>query len=258
MLGKTLILSLAFATGMSEAVRAHSPSDPAASATITRLTNAHFGGPFSLTDQNGRPVSSADFRGTPMLIYFGYTNCPDACPLDAQAISNVVDVLDRRGRTVVPIFITVDPERDTLARLKEFLSAFHPRFVGLTGPLETVTRIATAYGASGEGDRVNVKSDKRYDVLHAAVAFLMGRHGEFLDIIHLDDDPAIIADRINKLVGASDGPRNVDLGATGRTTIGPVAPGPPEASRFPPCKPERSANPQGELREPDRQGEIPR
>ena len=190
------------------AVSAHPlPSPAVSSVTITHSGSKDFGGPFALMDQNGRPVSSGDFRGMPMLIYFGYTNCTDACPLDAQAISNVVDALDRQGITLAPIFITVDPERDTPARLKEFLSAFHPRFVGLTGPAERVLKVATAYGASGEGDRVNEQPDGRYDVLHAAVAYLMGRDGKFIEIIHLNDPTDAIVGEIARSVATPDGRR---------------------------------------------------
>jgi protein SCO1/2 len=189
----------------SELAWAHSVTTPTVSSvTITRSGSHNFGGPFSLIDQSGRARSSADFRATPMLIYFGYTNCKDACPLDAQTITNVVDLLDKRNLVVAPIFITVDPQRDTPARLKEFLSSFHPRFVGLTGPIDKVTKITTAYGASGEGDQVNVKADGSYDVLHAAIAYLMGRNGEFLEVIHLKDDPNAIATDIAELVNKAD------------------------------------------------------
>ena len=182
-----------------------STSGPAVSSvTITRPDASNFGGPFSLIDQNSRPVSSTDFRGTPMLIYFGYTNCADACPLDIQAVSNVIDMLDRHGPAVVPIFITVDPQRDTPARLRNFLAAFDSHIVGLTGPVATITKITTAYGASGEGDRLHTELDGRYDVLHAAIAYLMGRHGEFLDFVRLRDRPDAIAEKITNVIAASD------------------------------------------------------
>jgi protein SCO1/2 len=139
-----------------------------------------------------------------MLIYFGYTNCTDACPLDAQKITDVIDVLDGRCLKVIPVLITVDPQRDTPARLKQFLSSFHPRFVGLTGPVEKVMKVTTAYGASGEGDQVNATADGSYDVLHVAIGYLMGRHGEFLDIVHLKDAPDEIATNIAEAIDKAD------------------------------------------------------
>lgn len=178
---------------------AHSPQSPVVSSVvITREVHKPLDGRFALVDQNGRSVSDRDFRGTPMLIYFGYTNCPDTCPLDAQTISTVVDVLDRRGERVTPIFITVDPERDTPGRLKEFLSAFHPRFVGLTGPVAEIRRVTAAYGA--EDDRVNEKPSGSYDVLHPAIAYLMRRSGQFLDLVRLNEKPDEIAATIDSLL----------------------------------------------------------
>src|SRR5579864_4707213 len=193
-------------TFLSSIAWAHSPASPPVSAVTITRGSPNFGGPFSLIDQNGKPRSSMDFRGTPMLIYFGYTNCTDACPLDSQVITDVVDLLDKRGMTVAPIFVTVDPQRDTAARLKEYLAAFHPRFVGLTGPVARVMQVTTAYGASGEGDQVNAKSNGSYDVLHVAVAYLMGRNGEFFDIVRLKDPPAAIAAAIAETVNKADRP----------------------------------------------------
>ncbi len=178
---------------------AHSPqSAPVSSVVITREVHTALDGHFALMDQNGRAVSDQDFRGAPRLIYFGYTNCPDTCPLDAQTISAVVDALDARGERVTPIFVTVDPERDTPARLKAFLGVFHPRFVGLTGAVAEVRRVTAAYGA--EDDRVNEKSSGAYDVLHPAIAYLMGPKGEFLDLVRLKDDPRQIAEMIEALL----------------------------------------------------------
>ena len=136
-MGRALMLAMAIATALPGCAWAHSVSSPAVSSvTITRSRHSGFGGPFSLIDQDGRALSSADFRGTTMLIYFGYTNCADACPLDTQAMSIVVDALDRRGIAVAPLFITVDPARDTPGRLKEFLAPFGSRIIGLTGAID--------------------------------------------------------------------------------------------------------------------------
>jgi protein SCO1/2 len=90
------------------------------------------GGPFELIDQDGRQRSDAQLRGKLLLIYFGYTSCPDVCPADLMAISSAVRLLGGAGDDVQPIFITVDPERDTTERLRAYVSAFHPRLIGLT------------------------------------------------------------------------------------------------------------------------------
>lgn len=164
---------------------------PVSGVTITREVHAPLDRRFALVNQDGRSVSDRDFRSAPMLIYFGYTNCPDACPLDSQTISTVVDLLDARGEHLTPIFITVDPDRDTPAQLKKFLSAFHSRFVGLTGPVAEIRRVTAAYGA--EDNRVNEKPSGDYDVLHPAIGYLMSRNGEFLDLIRLGGDPKTIA-----------------------------------------------------------------
>ena len=170
--------------------------------SVTTIFHKPFGGPFSLVDQSGRTISDRDFRGTPMLIYFGYTNCPDQCPLDAQVISAVIDRLDHRGTIVAPIFITTDPARDTPARLAQFLAAFHPRFVGLTGSADAIEKLATAYGAQGE--RINETAPQTYDVTHPSFAYLMGRKGEFLRTIHLEDEPDAIAETIVDSIGGSE------------------------------------------------------
>ena len=170
----------------------HSPEPPAASSvSITRDVHTPLDGHFALISQNGGAVSDRDFRGTPMLIYFGYTSCPDVCPLNAQTISSVVDLLEARGERVSPIFITVDPERDTPDRLKTFLSAFDPRFVGLTGDVAEIRRVTAAYGA--EDDRVNERAPGDYDMLHPALAYLMGRKGQFLNLVRLTDDAETVA-----------------------------------------------------------------
>ena len=135
------------------------------------------GGPFALIDQNGARRTDADFRGQFMLVYFGFTYCPDVCPTDLQQMGMAVDQLGPAGDAVQPIFITVDPERDTPEHLKDYVAMFHPRFVGLTGDASAIkeaARIYRAYFAKVELE----KSD--YTVDHSAFIYLMGRNGEYL------------------------------------------------------------------------------
>jgi len=192
--GAALLLGLVAVVTPGPMAGAHSPVKAASAITITRSVEHPLDGRFSLIDQDGKAISDKDFRGTPMLIYFGYTSCTDACPLDAQKITGVVDLLDERKITVDPIFITVDPQRDTPARLKEFLAHFHPRFVGLTGAKDNVHQVVLAYGS--DDDPVNVKGPDSYDLDHPAIAYLMGRDGRFVDLVPLDGSAAAIADTI--------------------------------------------------------------
>ena len=107
---------------------------------------ADVGGPFHLIDQNGKPVSDADFRGRAMLIYFGYSFCPDVCPTTLAVMAQALDKLGpERARRIVPIFITIDPERDTPKVLGEYMKAFGPNFVGLTGSAAAIKDVEKKY-----------------------------------------------------------------------------------------------------------------
>src|SRR5256885_1898476 len=94
------------------------------------------GGPFTLVDHTGRTRTDADFRGKFLLVYFGFTFCPDVCPTDLQVISSAIDQLDAAGELLQPLFITVDPERDTPAHLSQYVPMFHPRLIGMTGNVD--------------------------------------------------------------------------------------------------------------------------
>ena len=109
---------------------------------------APVGGPFELIDQTGHRRTDLDFRGKLVVLYFGYTYCPDVCPTELQSISLALDKLGAMAEAVQPLFITVDPERDTPARLAEFVSSFHPRLVGLTGPVADVKKRRSPTGHS--------------------------------------------------------------------------------------------------------------
>ena len=135
------------------------------------------GGPFALIDQNGARRTDADFRGKFMLVYFGFTYCPDVCPTDLQQMGLAVDRLGPAGDDVQPIFITVDPERDTPEHLKDYVAMFHSRFIGLTGDAAAIHEAARAYRAYYAKVEL-AKSD--YTVDHSAFIYLMGRKGEYI------------------------------------------------------------------------------
>jgi protein SCO1/2 len=103
------------------------------------------GGPFALIDHNGHPRTDADFRGKFMLIYFGFTFCSDVCPTDLQSIATALDRLGTAGEAIQPLFITVDPEKDTPDQLKGYVALFHPRLIGLTGDARQIRQVARAY-----------------------------------------------------------------------------------------------------------------
>ena len=123
------------------------PAEPSAVELIEGLLSgkAPVGGPFELTDHTGRRRTDADFRGKLVVLYFGYTSCPDVCPTELQAITLALDKLGAAADAVQPLFITVDPERDTPSRLADFVSSFHPRLVALTGAIAAIRKAALAY-----------------------------------------------------------------------------------------------------------------
>ncbi len=136
------------------------------------------GGPFALTDQNGVRRTDADFRGKLMLVYFGFTYCPDICPTDLQQMALAVDQLGPAGGTVQPVFITVDPARDTVEHLKDYMALFHPRFVGLTGDAAAIRHAARAYRVYYE--KVERKDKSDYTLDHSAFIYLIDRDGRYL------------------------------------------------------------------------------
>ena len=136
------------------------------------------GGAFVLTDQNGVRRTDDDFRGKLMLVYFGFTFCPDICPTDLLQMARAVDALGPQGEMVQPIFITVDPARDTAAHLNEYLSLFHPRFVGLTGDAAAIQAAATAYRVHHK--KVEWDDGSGYTIDHSAFIYLMDRGGAYL------------------------------------------------------------------------------
>jgi protein SCO1/2 len=143
--------------------------------------NARIGGAFSMVDHKGRQVTDRDFRGKFMLISFGYTFCPDICPTELQTMSEALDALGGQADKVQPVFATIDPERDTAAVLADYLSNFHPRFIGLTGTATQVADIARTFGVYySRVKSQNVPGqDKDYLMNHSAYMFLMDGNGKF-------------------------------------------------------------------------------
>ena len=143
------------------------------------LAGSSLGGAFALVDQDGKPVTDKDFAGQFRLIYFGYTFCPDVCPNDvgfiARGLADFEKTAPERGARVTPIFITVDPERDDVAAVKAFVSAFHPRLVGLTGSPAAVAAAQKTFGIYAK--KVATSDPANYLVDHFAVIYLLGPEG---------------------------------------------------------------------------------
>ena len=162
---------------------------------------ADVGGPFSLIDQDGVRRTDQDFLGRHMLVFFGFTYCPDVCPTTLAVLSAALGEIGPAADDVVPVLITVDPARDTPEALKPYLATFGPNFVGLTGTEEEIAAVAEAYHAyyeivEGEGDD--------YTLNHSTAIYLMGPDGRFVTNYTLNSGPgAIAADLKNKLSAES-------------------------------------------------------
>ncbi|HEV3396658.1 MAG TPA: SCO family protein [Xanthobacteraceae bacterium] len=144
---------------------------------VPRAGASAIGGPFSLTDQDGRTVTDRDLRGHPFLVFFGFTHCPDVCPTTLFELSEVLGKLGPDAQRVGALFVTVDPERDRPAQMKDYLSSFNPRVVGLTGDPAAIAAMAKEY-------RVYVKKvpldHGDYTMDHTALVYLMDKDGHFV------------------------------------------------------------------------------
>ena len=173
---------------------AASPADPAAAP----LAGARIGAPFTLTGPDGKPVRDSDFAGKYRIVYFGYTFCPDVCPVDVQHLMAGLKLFEKahpaEGAKVQPLFITVDPARDTPAVLAQFTSNFHPRLIGLTGSADAIAAVAKSYGVFFKAEPS--ADPKAYLVSHTRQAYLMGPKGEPIMLLSQDGKPQAIADEL--------------------------------------------------------------
>ena len=165
--------------------------------TVVSSGTAAIGGPFTLVATDGTTVTTQTYRGKWMLIYFGYTFCPDACPTALTNMSIALQQLHRDADSIQPIFVTVDPNRDTATVLGEYLKSFDPRIVGLTGSEEQIEAIVKTY-------RVYAKSRKDeggdYLIDHSSYMYLMDLTGKFVDVIEGTTPPDQLADWLRKSI----------------------------------------------------------
>jgi protein SCO1/2 len=164
------------------------------------IGTALVGGPFSLTDQHGKRLTDRDFRGRFMLVYFGYTYCPDVCPADLQVLTTAVDNLGPKAKRIAPIFITIDPERDTQQQLASYLQNFHPLLTGLTGSAEEIGNVAKAYRVYYAKVTDKDAGDENYLMNHSAFIYLMDEQGKYVTHFPHGTKPAVITERLAKLL----------------------------------------------------------
>jgi cytochrome oxidase Cu insertion factor (SCO1/SenC/PrrC family) len=190
-----LVIASLFWCGLAAAAE-----QPSAAQMMDDLMYGHgsVGGPFTLTDPTGRQRSDSEFRDKLMIVYFGYTYCPDVCPTDLMAITQALDALGPAAEGVQPVFITIDPERDTKL-LADYVAAFHHSFVGLTGSPEQIRKVANSYKAF----YVKVQDERSgdYSIDHAGVIYLMGRDGEYLGFMPPQTSPDRLTEILRRYLG---------------------------------------------------------
>lgn len=147
---------------------------------------AAIGGPFQLTDQHGKAVTDKNLKGKPTLIFFGYTHCPDVCPTSLFEISEVLRAMGKDADKVNAVFISVDPERDTPATMKDYLSSFDPHLEGLSGDPAETAKVISSYRVYAK--KVPTK-DGDYTMDHTALIYLMDRDGRFVSPFNLKRTP---------------------------------------------------------------------
>lgn len=160
---------------------------------------ALIGGAFELTTHNGDVVTDQTFAGRPMLLYFGYTSCPDICPIDLHKLAKALEILGQDANALQPLFVTIDPERDDVAAMKDYVENISPRLVGLTGTPEQVAVAARAYkvyytktNASGEA----TEAEEDYWMSHSNVFYLMDGSGTFVGHFDANQSPKAMATAI--------------------------------------------------------------
>ena len=166
------------------------------------LDGAAIGGPFELVDSTGKTVRWDDFDGKYRIVYFGFTYCPDVCPTDVQRLSQGLQTFEaeypKLGAQVQPIFVSVDPERDTPAKVGEFVSHFHPRLIGLTVTPEQVRQATSRFGVFAE--KGAGAEDGSYIMNHSAISLLFGPEGEPLAMLPTDQGPQAVAAELERWV----------------------------------------------------------
>ncbi|MDP6872488.1 MAG: SCO family protein [Alphaproteobacteria bacterium] len=158
------------------------------------------GGPFELVDHKGQAVTEADFGGSFMLVFFGYTYCPDVCPTELQVIGEAMDQLGKDGDKVRPLMVTIDPERDTVAVLADYIDNFHPSLTALTGSAEQIKAAARAYRVYYAKNPADEDGD--YFMDHSSFVYLMGPDGKYLHHFSPMTTPEDMAAKVRAVISS--------------------------------------------------------
>ncbi|MGE0630609.1 MAG: SCO family protein [Hyphomicrobiaceae bacterium] len=169
------------------------------SAGSVSFGQATIGGPFNLINQKGQRVTDKDFRGRYMLVYFGFTFCPDVCPTALQVMTGALEKLGPKAARIAPIFISVDPERDTPEQLASYITSFYPSFVALTGTSDEVKAAARAYRVYYNRVK-DPQSTAGYTMDHTSIIYLMGPDGRFISHFTHATQPDKIVESLSKLL----------------------------------------------------------
>ena len=165
------------------------------------VAGGNIGGPFELMDHRGQMVTDAQVLDQPALVYFGYTFCPDVCPMDVARNVVAVEILADAGLTVKPVFITIDPARDTVDYLADFVANNHPEMVGLTGTAEQIAKAARAYKVYYQ--KQPSEDEDYYLMDHSSFSYFMVPDVGFVDFLRSDLPPEVVADRLACVLRAS-------------------------------------------------------
>ena len=179
---------------------ASSGDDQFAQCRASSVAGGDLGGPFELINGKGETVTDADIISEPTLIYFGYTYCPDVCPLDVDRNAQAVEILEERGQSVTPVFITIDPERDTPEVVGEFAEVMHPKMIGLTGSPEQIRAASQAYRTYY---KAHPPVDGEYLVDHSTFSYLVMPEVGFVEYFRREMTPDVMAEKIGCFVNAS-------------------------------------------------------
>jgi len=174
--------------------------NPKQGKTVTTSGKALIGGSFELVNQDGKKVTDKDFHGKFMLIYFGYTFCPDVCPTELQVMTGALEKLGDKAKNIQSVFVSVDPERDTPSVMKDYVSNFYPGMMGLSGTPEQISKIAKLYRVYYSKAAEKGAAADEYSMDHSSIVYLMDRNGAFIKHFSYGTDADKLAKGLSKAI----------------------------------------------------------